>query len=277
MARQPKDVKIAGAFVTPGDRAGWVRSSASTAVPSQIRALLHLEEPPVVVQMFITVDAGARALIREIAVSPQAVDVAITTSLLRRVPVDYLLRYALEKASVTAKGRPDIHEGAFQLNSDPEHQAWVSPPPPSVGRGHDVPLDRVQRAAEVYKQALASGSRSPGMEVAAAMGYSRATAARDIRQARERGLIAPEGHEAQQAPTGLAKAPQPGVVPPNPVWQSLHDPNRWEPLEDWTAGFGEEIKHPGVSGDPSAPGIRPLPEPRLQDGEEDGEGNGEDQ
>ncbi|TKA11730.1 hypothetical protein [Actinacidiphila oryziradicis] len=246
MARQPKDVKIAGAFVTPGERAAWVRTSDDTAVPSNIQALLHLDEPPVAVQMVITVDAGARAIIREFAVSPRERDVPISTSLLRRIPVDYLLRVALDRASVSVKRRPDIHEGAFQLRGDPEHQAWVSPAPPKPGRGHEASADRVQQAADVYKQALASGSRSPGMEVATAMGYSRATAARDIRLARERGLLAAaeSGESAAEA-----KLPPPSSDVLGPVWQRFGDPDSWAPMDEVLAGpMGLPVVHPGITG-----------------------------
>lgn len=258
MARPPKDVRIAGAFVTPGERAGWVRTGATTAVPSQIVAQLHLVEPSVEVKMFIAVDAGARAEIREFAVSPRNKATAISNSLLRRIPIDYLMRAALERASVTVAERSDIQPGAFQLPGDPEHQAWVSPPPPpEAGRGQQMSPERVQKAAEVYRQALATGSRSPGMVVAETLHYSRATAARDIRLARERGLLpADDANAATFVPSVTSDE-----VPPNPIWRSLGDSETWEPLDQFVDKVDEAAKHPGkpsaAAGDAQASGETP--------------------
>lgn len=200
MARQAENSEVTGAFVTPGEvtpgeRAGWVRTGADTAVPTLIQAVLFLADPEVQVHMLIRVKPGGRAHVSELLLAPGDVTVPITTSMLRRIPVDALMRDALERATVKVKLRPDIHERAFQVPGDPDGQAWVTPEPAPLGRGREVPADRVVRAAETYKQALASGSSAPAEVVAATLGYSRATAARDIRAARKRGLLAPLGEE----------------------------------------------------------------------------------
>ncbi|MFE3580570.1 hypothetical protein [Streptomyces vinaceus] len=137
-------------------------------------------------------------MVRNIEVTPLS-SIAITATLLRKVPVDFLMRAALDWITVQTTDRPDIERDAFQLVGAPDDVAWVSPTPPPSGRGREVPQERIARAAEAYQQALASGSKSPAEDVATVMGYSRATAARDLRAAREKGLLAaPE--DAKAAP-----------------------------------------------------------------------------
>lgn len=237
MVREPKDVEVATCFVTPDRNAGWVRTGdENTAVPTRMRALLHLVEPRVEVHLVITVSPGGRALVRDFAVTPTDVNIPVTTSLLRRIPLDFLLRTALDRVAREAMGRPDIQRDAFQLKGDPEHLAWVSPQPPPSGRGREVPRERVVRAAEAYKQALARGSKSPAEDVAAVMGYSRATAARDLRTARELGLLAAPGQE----PAGAPAPKDPG----DPLWRDPADPQKWEPLSDALSRYESEDPYP---------------------------------
>lgn len=60
------------------------------------------------------------------------------------------------------------------------------------GRRHRVSEEEVEKAAAVYRQALADGRRDPTMAVSDAFhGMPRATAARRVQLARERGLLGP--------------------------------------------------------------------------------------
>ncbi|MFD5508294.1 hypothetical protein ACFWIB_11020 [Streptomyces sp. NPDC127051] len=197
MPREPKEATITNCLVQPDRTAGWVRTAGGSAVPTRMQALLHLDDPRVAVRLEIAVSPGGRALVRNIEVTPLGGSASITTTLLRKVPVDFLMRAALDWTTVQTRDRPDIEGDAFQLVGAPDDMAWVSPMPPPSGRGREVPEERVARAAEAYQQALASGSKSPAEDVAAVMGYSRATAARDLRAAREKGLLAsPEDSRA---------------------------------------------------------------------------------
>lgn len=241
MAREAKDIQIEGSFVSPGERSTWVRTGEDTAVPSKIGAQMHLLDPRVVVWMLITVDPGGRALVREFHISPRDLNASVTTTLLRKIPMDFLLRAALEKATVKGQNRPDIHPDAFQVPGEPAEQAWVSPRP-TGGRGREVPRGRVIRAAEAYNQALAQGSRAPAEAVAAVLGYSRATAARDIRAARELGLIAPSSQASDSS-----QSAQPTTS--TPYWQRFDDPNAWAPMDDVLSGpMGLPVVHPSQPG-----------------------------
>ncbi|MGW1796520.1 hypothetical protein ACWCQN_11035 [Streptomyces sp. NPDC001984] len=127
---------------------------------------------------------------------------------------------------------------------------------------------------------MAEGSNAPTEAVAKVLGYSRPTAARDIRAARERGLL-----PATAAMTaGSAEEPEKdslgSQLPEDaragrPVWRSLETPQRWEPLDEWMGKFGEKIKHPGApTDDPSDPRNRIFPE--IQEAAASGN-NGADQ
>ncbi|MFK0217766.1 hypothetical protein ACIQWN_06165 [Streptomyces vinaceus] len=220
MAREPKEVEITGCLATPDSSAGWVRTADGSAVPTRMQAVLHLADPRIAVHLLVVVTPGGRALVKDIAITALGGDTSITTTLLRKVPVDFLLRAALESATVQTRDRPDIQRDAFQLEGAPDHVAWVSPSPPPSGRGREVPSERIERAAEAYQQSLASGSKSPAEDVAAVMGYSRATAARDLRSARQRGLLPPVGDEKTVE----------GGDTSDPLWRHPGRAGKWERL-----------------------------------------------
>lgn len=167
--RHPAPIEITEAHVRPVDDAAWVRVGDATAAPSGFAASLTLAEPPARVDMTVRIDDSGRAHVRTATVT--ALNGAVTTTMLHTIPLDTLLRESISRATV----RVTIAE----------------PPSQAEKRGRPVPDKRVERAAQVYRQALAAGSYAPGEVVAATLGYSRATAARDIRTARQRGILAP--------------------------------------------------------------------------------------
>lgn len=202
MARQSENMQVAGRFITPatGEDSIWVRTGDDTAVPGQLKALFILEEPPVQVHMKVRVDGSGRPRVEELSLVPNdALGGAITTTTMRGVAVDALMREALEHATIKVKMRPDVHALGFQVPGDPDDMVRVSPDPAASNKGTRVPRDRVERAAQIYFNALNAGSNAPAEVVAKELGYSRATAARDIRAARKRNLLPPLGEESQPA------------------------------------------------------------------------------
>jgi hypothetical protein len=258
VSQKRDDLQIKAIYVYPGDGFAWVRTGSDSAVPSIFDVQMHLASPDLVVVMKVVVRPGGRALIRDFGLSPKDLSSTVTTRLLRTVPVDRLLRAALDKVAMKAVGRPDIHPSAFQIETDPETQAWVGPEPVQ-GRGREVAPDRVARAAEIYQQALAAGSRKPAEVVAEELHYSRATAARDIRTARERGLLPPVGESAPAAVASKLSPPSSDTVSPNPIWQRFGEPDAWAPMDDVLDGpYGLPIAHPGI---PSNAMPDPVPAP----------------
>lgn len=249
------EMQIRAIYVYPDKNATWIRTGPDTAVPSIFEAQLHVSEPELTINMKIMVGPGGRILIREFGLSPKDLGSTITARLLRKVPVDRLSRAALDHVSLKVVPRPDIHSGAFQLESDPPDQAWVSPEP-IRGRGREVSPDRVGRAAQIYLEALAAGSRKPAEVVAEQLHYSRATAARDIRAARERGLL-PEAGAPTQA--SALTPPSNEVVAADPIWRRFDDPTKWASMHDVLDGpSGLPVFDPNRTGT-SAPSPTPVP------------------
>lgn len=274
VAEPSPPVEITGRFVKPRDDSGWARTGEETAVPTRIEATVYLADPLVRVDMLVNVDWSARATVHQLTVVTDSPQTPVTTRMLRRIPIDYLLRFVLEESTVKARPRTDISPRAFQVPGDPDTHAWVSGGPPTPGRGKNTPEDRVARAAEIYKQALAGGSRAPGEVVATQIGYSRATAARDIRAARRRGLLPPLGQEVpppvDAAITGTGSitrmpadewdkaAQELGVQGPGPKGKRLAEMTQ-EEFEELAVRLGalerpsdETVEHPGVPLDDDA-------------------------
>jgi hypothetical protein len=197
-------VEILAAEVRREKDSGWTRVSEETAVPTLIKATLYTAEPLLKLDIRIQVDWAGRGTVRELTVLTDGPQTGVSISLLRRIPVDTLMRFAMTQASVPAKLRPDIGPGAFQVPGDAADSAWVSGGPLEPGRGKNTPTDRIARVAEIYKDALANGSRSPAEVVTSVMGYSSATTSRDLKEARKRGLLPPAGTKGGRTPTPSA-------------------------------------------------------------------------
>lgn len=261
VSEKPDDLNVLAIWPVPLKDFMWVKTGPDTAVPSRFAVRIDLADPDLTIAMTISVGKEGRVLVREFALSPRDFSATVTTRMLRKIPLERLLRASLERVAQKPNPRPDIHPNAFQVPGDPESQAWVSAAP-TPGRGREVPSDRIARAAEIYKQALAAGNHAPAEAVATAMHYSRATAARDIRAARERGLLPPAGNAPATggAPEARLVPPSSEAVSPNPVWRRFDDPEKWAPMEDiLNRPTGLPIYHPGM---PSNAVPDPVPQAR---------------
>lgn len=195
--RQPKNFAIETVVhVTPAQRWVPIRTGPTTYVPSRFTARLLLAEPKLVVDVDVVVGTGGQARLQELAViADQAGAVPISSSTLRRILVDQVLRAVLTAASRSdATDRPDLRPGAFQLPGD-EEEAWVE------GKG----TPQVRRAAQIYISARASGSRAPTEAVATEMNVSRSQASRYVRAARDAELL-PEADDSPYVTPGAAIA-----------------------------------------------------------------------
>jgi hypothetical protein len=188
VTRMPKNFVI-DRVQTSDHRGNWIRSGRTNIVPEEFKARISLFDSEMFVFMTIRVDPGGQARVIDLRVelAEDGAD-AITTTTLRRVLVDPMLRAALAVATKTVKERDDVLPGVnppvFQVEGDGgDENARVYWSPPAGAN------ERTAQAAEVYQQAVVSGSRAPTEAVAAAMGYSRAQAARYIRAARDAGLL----------------------------------------------------------------------------------------
>jgi hypothetical protein len=190
--RLPKNFEIAWVSIEHLEPVGYLASGPETAVPTHFEAHFQLSKPEASVTIEIFVGGDLRPVVIELMIRSKA-RTPITTSVLRQVLVDQLLRKALDEATVPSTVREEW------LTSLPRH---LQPPAP-----HDVspslpsrPANKRTRgqsdadaetAARIYSEAVAAGSRSPAVSVAVAMDRSRAQAARYIRRARALGLLPP--------------------------------------------------------------------------------------
>jgi hypothetical protein len=170
------------------------------------------------------------------------------------------MRFAMAQASVPVRLRPDLHPAAFQLATESEDGgAWVSGGPIEPGRGKNTPVDRIAQAAEIYRDAVANGSRSPAEVVTSKMGYSSATTSRDLKEARKRGLLPPVGAKGARtsaiAGTGRVEristeefnraAKEMGVQGAGPKGKRFSELSPDE-FEEMVRRAGAGVKHPGV-------------------------------
>lgn len=185
----PEKFRIDHIDAQPMDQAGWLLFSPDTAVPSQIVARFVLGIPACNVELKIVVDNGGQAMVKHMSVWVDASGPAtVTSSIARQILVDRLMRAALEKVSQPAERVPGLLPSAFHVAGTPENDVWLSEVP-RRGRGRETSQEKIRRAAEVYRAAVASGSRAPIKVVAHELGYSQSQAGRFVSQAREAGLL----------------------------------------------------------------------------------------
>ena len=182
MPRLPKNLRIDSVTIEHLGSRGYLPAGPDTAVPVNFEAHFLLEEPnaAVRIEVFVTADVGP--VVVELNIR-SATRTPVTTSVLRQVLVDQLLREAMTAAAVPASVREE----------------WLATVPPNQTATTTEPTEHTQAdldahtAAQLYSEAVASGSKSPAVVVGNTMGKSRAQVARYIRRARELGLLPPLG------------------------------------------------------------------------------------
>lgn len=192
MPARAQTFRIGRIHVTPHESSTQIRTGPGTAAPSRFQADVMLEIPAMHAVVNVMVGDGGLPVVEQLGMEPLP-GTMLTSTTLRAVLLDPIVRAALKEASRPVVERPDVAAGAFQVDGDPdETHAWVSVP-----AGAD---DRVLQVARLYREALAAGSRSPAADAAAAVHISRAQVARYIRRARAGGLIPPVDQVIRKTP-----------------------------------------------------------------------------
>lgn len=188
MPRLPKNFRIDWVSVEPVESRGYLPTGPDTAVPAFFDAHIQLGDPPAVVGIEVQVTADAGPAIVELSIRSNSRS-PITTSVLRQVLVDQLLREAMNAAVVPASVREE-----WLATLPPEHrERAVSTGTAPVPDGLSQADRDAHTAAQIYTEALAAGSKSPAVMVGHTMNRSRPQVARYIRRARELGLLPPLG------------------------------------------------------------------------------------
>jgi hypothetical protein len=190
--RPPKNFRIDSVSVDPIEPKGYIPTGPNTAVPSRFEAHLVLGTPEltVTIEVFVAGDLGPVVL--DIAIRAKA-HTPITTSTLRQVLVDQLLQRAVEEATVPAAVREEWLASlppAVQAMAQQSETSGEATLTADERTRHQFDQD-AQTAAKIWSEAMASGSKRPGMAVAEGMNRSRAQAARYIRRARALNLLPP--------------------------------------------------------------------------------------
>jgi hypothetical protein len=168
----PRDAYV---HVTPIDRYPAVRTSPATTIPSTFTAEVDDPRQPYALDLRVQTVAGRRPEIVELRVelrNPQTPG-GISTEGLRRVHLAKALEMAVARA----------------IGPDAEHPREVHAAKPL--RGVPVSHEFLELVANVYRSAVASGSRAPVAEVGRQLGGSRPTAGRWVVQARKAGILRP--------------------------------------------------------------------------------------
>lgn len=179
----------------PLEGAGWVLFGEQRAIPTSFRADVRLDDPRCLVRLHVVVDRGApgvRAMSIEQELDGGQWTPAITSSVLRRVALDALLRQVVDDAAqVAVSVEVEGHQGVFQLKRDVEAgdntTAWGGRPArsPLSGRGRRTSDDVLRQVAGIYR----SARRAPTQAVADTLHVSRSHAGKLVGQARAAGHL----------------------------------------------------------------------------------------
>lgn len=190
--RQPKSFRVDSVFITPVAPIEYLPTGPQTAVPTRFEAHFALDTPAANVTIEVFVDQALGPVVQSLQLRPKGATTSVGTTLLRQVPVDQLVQHAVAEATVTT---------AAQAEPQPPHHAspdktgpatYPQEPTPTASERTRAQSDEDARtAARLWSNAVASGSKRPGIEVAEAMNRSRAQVARYVRRARELGLLPP--------------------------------------------------------------------------------------
>lgn len=189
MPRPPKNFEIGAIKIDELVPTGYLPVGPDTAIPTRFHAELTLTQPEATVMIEVAVGSDRRPTVRALKIKG-SVTRPVTTSLTRHILVDQLLQAAMRHAVVPSAVREHWLE-SLPPGTLPADRGEAEPTPvPDLGR-RDLAEYRARRAARIYADALAEGSRKPAVAVATVMNRSRGQAARYIRKARELGLLAP--------------------------------------------------------------------------------------
>lgn len=163
--------------VSPHHGTTLVRTGPTTGAPATFSTTCYVDRSRIAIIGTIRVLPGGHAAMVEMTIQPGpatgSIDTPVTTSALRRVHVDQIVKAALAEATV------DMPPG-----SDVDAERVTERVQSSVKA-------RASGAAKVYADAVAQGSKAPTEAVAAALGVSRPQASRYVRAARDAGLLPP--------------------------------------------------------------------------------------
>jgi len=195
--------------VTPLEPHTRIPTGPATAIPGLFTAEIDDPQQPFVLHLKVRTVTGRKPAVVELVVEPRSQGHAsgITTESLRRVHIAKALKAAVERAIEPVRAEDEL------TTPDPTDISGTASSTPIVAlpaRGIPVTSGFLERVAEVYRSAVASGSRSPVVEVGRQLGGSRSTAGRWVVQARKANILRPAigtraGEATRKRPTTGAR------------------------------------------------------------------------
>jgi len=173
--------------VRPDARAGVIATSATTVVPTRFAATVTYLDPPLRLWLDMRASPATGPRIYEVRVQAPLGSGGLRSDDLRSIPLRQLRRRVIDAVT-----RPIVErtaDGGFV--AAPGEQPWFGAVQRGPGRGKPMGDDHLRQVAEVYRAAVAAGSRAPVEEVRQTFHASRPTAGRWVGQARKRGLLGP--------------------------------------------------------------------------------------
>jgi hypothetical protein len=193
----PSPARDAYVHISNHNSAARVRTGPTTALPSLFTAEVDDPGQPYLLELRVRTVQGRRPEVIELRLeirNPKK-GAGITTQGLREVHVARALEVAVTAAIEQSDGGEDP--------GSPHDDRRTDSPPKRVSkplRGIPVGADFLQQVSDIYRAAVASGSRAPVVAVSEELGGSRATAGRWVLQARRAGLLRPSlGTKAGEA------------------------------------------------------------------------------
>ncbi len=181
--------------ISPSARAAPVPVAAGRVVPSRFVARIDLPGAAILGLDIRVTERGAEIVRLALEARDWLAPGGITASELRSVRVRESLQRALRAAARPITWREGDWFRIEDDSADERRHSYAvtfdGGRDPSNGRGQRVTRPELERAAGLYRQALALGKRDPTATVARALPKSRSTAARWIMRARREGLLGP--------------------------------------------------------------------------------------
>ncbi len=198
VVRKPNSFQIHTVSVEALKPSGYLPAGQDAVVPSRFEATFTFSEPDVTILIEVLVTQDFGPVVLEFAVRGKATD-PIRGILLRKVPVDHLLKRAVAEATVSAKQRqvwlatlpPAIQEQARQADEA------VNAPPSARERREQQGDEDARTAARLLQEAKRAGSPAPVDDVVKTMNRSRASVQRYLRRARALNLLPKRDGPAQ--------------------------------------------------------------------------------
>lgn len=177
MGSQRSDYEVDVIRVSPHHGTALVRVGPTTGAPATFSTTCYVDSGKLAVIGTIMVVPGGHATMVEMTIqggpATKSTITPVTTSSLRRILVDQIVKAALTEATVDMPPGGDVDGERVTERVQSSVKA------------------RAADAAKIYADAVAQGSKAPTEAVAAALGVSRPQASRYVRAARDAGLLPP--------------------------------------------------------------------------------------